>query len=186
MMRIITGSARGIRLKTLDGEATRPTAERVKEAVFSKIQFDIESRSVLDLFSGSGQLALEALSRGAKEAILIDNSADAIKIIKENAEKTKLSALCQIYNVNALDFIRRNCGKRFDIVFIDPPYASKLYFPILDALYTYDILKPSTILICESDYDFFDEALLAKYEIIKRAQYGKIIVNIIKPIFKEK
>ena len=84
MMRIITGSARGIKLKTLDSEATRPTAERVKEAVFSKIQFDIEDRSVLDLFSGSGQLALEALSRGARNAVLIDNSPEAIKIIKEN------------------------------------------------------------------------------------------------------
>ena len=182
MMRIITGSARGIKLKTLEGEATRPTAERVKEAVFSKIQFDIEGRSILDLFAGSGQLALEALSRGAKNAVLIDSSTEAIKIIKENATKTKLYDRCQIYNGNALDFIRRSNGDKFDIIFLDPPYASKLYSPILDALYKSNILKPTTILICESDFDFFDDDLLTKYEIVNKSQYGRIIINIIKPI----
>ena len=183
MMRIITGSARGIKLKTLDGEATRPTAERVKEAVFSKIQFDIEDRSVLDLFSGSGQLALEALSRGARNAVLIDNSPEAIKIINENATKTKLNDRCQIYSGNALDFIRRSNGEKFDIIFLDPPYASKLYSPILNALHTSNMLKPSTILICESDYDFLDNDLLAKYEIVNKSQYGRIIINILKPVF---
>ena len=84
-MRIITGKAKGVRLKTLEGDTTRPTAERVKEAVFSMIQFDLEERSVLDLFAGSGQMALEALSRGASEATLVDKSAEAIAIIKENA-----------------------------------------------------------------------------------------------------
>ncbi|MBQ2240957.1 MAG: RsmD family RNA methyltransferase, partial [Clostridia bacterium] len=90
-MRIITGSARGVSLMTLPGEATRPTAERTKEAVFSMIQFDIEGRKILDLFAGSGQLALEALSRGAASAVLCDKSKEAINIIKKNAEKTRLS-----------------------------------------------------------------------------------------------
>ena len=90
MMRIITGKAKGIRLKTLEGNATRPTSERVKEAVFSMIQMDIEGREVLDMFSGSGQMALEALSRGAIGAVMLDRSPDAIKIITENAQKTAL------------------------------------------------------------------------------------------------
>ena len=90
-MRIITGKAKGIILKTPAGEATRPTAERVKEAVFSMLQFDIEGRSVLDLFAGSGQMGLEALSRGAQEATFVDKSKEAIKLIKENIEKTRLS-----------------------------------------------------------------------------------------------
>ena len=116
MMRIITGKARGIRLKTLEGEATRPTAERVKEAVFSMLQFDLEGRSVLDLFSGSGQMALEALSRGADEAILVDRSKSAIRIIEKNAEKCRFTSRCQIYNFDALDYIRRNKGRKFDII----------------------------------------------------------------------
>ena len=88
MMRIITGKAKGIRLKTLEGEATRPTSERAKEAVFSMIQFEIEGRTVLDLFGGSGQLALEALSRGASSAIVSDASKAAVDVIRKNAEKT--------------------------------------------------------------------------------------------------
>mgnify|MGYP002513796524 CR=1 FL=1 len=102
-MRIITGSARGVNLITLDGEATRPTAARTKEAIFSMIQFDIEGRKVLDLFSGSGQLALEALSRGATEAVMCDSSREAVAIMKKNAEKTRLASKCKIkcnYNYN--------------------------------------------------------------------------------------
>lgn len=185
MMRIITGTARGIKLNTLEGEATRPTAERIKEAVFSKLQFDIEGRRILDLFSGSGQLALEALSRGASEAVLIDNSAEAIKIIRENATKTKLLDICRIYRSDALDFIKRNKGERFDIIFLDPPYSSQLYLPILNALIDFDMLKPTTILVCESDREIFDKTLLEKYEIIKTNKYGKTLITMATPIFKE-
>ena len=88
-MRIITGSAKGTRLMTLEGENTRPTSERVKESVFSMLQFDIEGRRVLDLFGGSGQMGLEALSRGAAQATIVDASPEAVKIIKTNAQKTK-------------------------------------------------------------------------------------------------
>lgn len=185
MMRIITGTARGIKLNTLDGEATRPTAERIKEAVFSKLQFDIEGRRILDLFSGSGQLALEALSRGAAEAVLIDNSADAIKIIRENAAKTKLEDMCRIYRSDALDFIKRNKGERFDIIFLDPPYSSQIYLPILNGLLEYEMLKPTSIIVCESDREIFDDTLQKKYEIIKTNKYGRTIITIATPIFKE-
>ena len=179
MMRIITGKARGIKLKTLEGENTRPTAERVKEAIFSMLQFDIEGRSVLDLFSGSGQLALEAISRGASNATMIDKSSDAIKIIRENAEKTKLKDQCYIYNSDALDFLKRNRGKKFDIIFLDPPYASKLYQPILTALIEYENLKSSSIIVCESDTDVFDESLKNDFKIIRTARYGKAIISIV-------
>ena len=89
-MRVITGSARGAKLKTLEGLATRPTSDRVKEAIFNIIQFDIEGRRVLDLFGGSGQLAIEALSRGADYAVLVDQSAEAVKVIKDNLKKGKI------------------------------------------------------------------------------------------------
>ena len=152
MMRIITGKARGVRLDTLEGVETRPTAERVKEAVFSMLQFDIEGRSVLDLFSGSGQMALEALSRGASEAVLIDKSKNAMRVIEKNAEKCRLTDMCKIINSDALDYIRRNKGKKFDIIFLDPPYASGFYQPVLNALYVNDMLKPTSIIVCESDF----------------------------------
>lgn len=185
MMRIITGKARGIRLKTLDGDATRPTAERVKEAVFSMLQFDVENRTVLDLFSGSGQLALEALSRGASSAVLVDRSPDAVKIIQENAKKTRLSDSCSILQMNAIDFIRQSRGKKFDLIFIDPPYASNLYVQILQGLLEYNMLKPTSLIICESDQEdlFRQMSNLAEQLCVKKnVRYGKTTITIFTPV----
>ena len=188
MMRIITGKARGIRLKTLEGLETRPTAERVKEAIFSMIQFDIEGRKVLDLFSGSGQMGLEALSRGASQAYLIDRSRDAIRVIEENASKTKLISDCKIIGSDSLDFIRRNRGTRFDIVFLDPPYASDLYRSSLGALLDCDMLKPTSLIICESDTDeiFGDDAeLSARFICKKQSRYSKTVITVLTPTIEE-
>jgi len=182
MMRIITGNARGIRLDTLEGEETRPTSERVKEAVFSMLQFDIEGRFVLDLFSGSGQMALEALSRGAAQAVLVDKSKKAINVIEKNANKTKLSSNCVIFNADCLDFIKRYRGEKFDIVFLDPPYASGLYVPVLKAIYEYGLLKKTTLIICESDFNGLldmDESLKKIYSIKKSSKYSKTVINIL-------
>ena len=183
-MRIITGKARGIQLNTLEGLETRPTAERVKEAVFSMLQFDIEGRDVLDLFSGSGQMGLEALSRGASHAVFVDKSPKAIKIIKDNAKKTKLEQYADIWNCDSLDYIKRNKGKRFDIIFLDPPYSSGLYAPILKALRDGDMLKPSTIIVCESDFQLIFEEnaeLDGFYQIKKTSKYSKTVITFIEP-----
>lgn len=188
MMRIITGSAKGIRLKTLEGDATRPTAERVKEAVFSMLCGDIEGREVLDLFSGSGQLALEALSRGASFAVMLDSSPSAIKIITENAEKTRLSDRCDIKREDYLGYIRKNRGKHFDIVFLDPPYASGYYSVALQGLLDADMLKPTSMIICESDVDAIfadDHALAKRYEIIKQSRYSRTFITILSPILNK-
>ena len=188
MMRIITGKARGIRLKTLEGLETRPTAERVKEAIFSMIQFDLEGRKVLDLFSGSGQMGLEALSRGAVQAYLIDRSKEAIRIIEENANKTKMVSDCKIIQSDALDFIRRNRGTRFDIVFLDPPYASDLYRASMQALLDCDMLKPTSMIICESDTDaiFGDNTVLAeRFSCKKQSRYSKTVITILTPSDEE-
>ena len=182
MMRIITGKAKGIRLKTLEGQVTRPTSERVKEAVFSMLQFDIEGREILDLFAGSGQMALEALSRGAQHAVLIDRSPEAIKVIQENAEKTKLLPNCSIYRSDALDYILRNQGRKFDIIFLDPPYASDFYSKAFKALYDNQMLKPSTLIVCESDSDRIfgdDRELSAHFQIEKSSRYSKTIISIL-------
>ena len=188
MMRIITGSARGIKLDTLEGEATRPTAERVKEALFSMLQFDIEGRRVLDLFAGSGQLSLEALSRGAASAVLVDSSRDAVRIIKSNAQKTKLVERCEIYNCEYAEYIRKNRGSKFDIVFLDPPYAKRLCGGVVEALLEADMLKDSSIVVCESEEEdiFLGKSELAeRFEIIKKARYGRAYLTIIKPLGRD-
>ena len=181
MMRIITGKAKGIRLDTLEGDQTRPTAERVKEAVFSMLQFDIEGRSVLDLFAGSGQLGLEAVSRGAVSATFVERSKDAVKIIDKNIAKTRLSAYCKVVNCDCLDFIKRNRCDKYDIIFLDPPYASGLYAPVLSALFSNGCLKPTSLLVCESDF----EELLEKapelkniYSVKKTSRYGKTVITV--------
>ena len=187
MMRIITGKARGIKLNTLEGENTRPTSERAKEAVFSMIQFDIEGREVLDLFAGSGQMGLEAVSRGAASATFIDKSKDAAKIINQNIEKTKLTPLCRLFSTDVNDFIRITRGKKkYDVVFIDPPYALHAVAPTLKALLEGEMIKPTSIIVCESEEaDIFenDTALGEKFVVIKNAKYGMAHITIVKPIF---
>ena len=181
-MRIITGKAKGTVLKTPAGDATRPTADRVKEAVFSMLQFDIEGRSVLDLFAGSGQLGLEALSRGAKSATFVDKSKEAIKFIKENAEKSKLTDGATIIQTDYLDFLQKNIGSSYDIIFLDPPYNAKLYLPALKKLLDNGYIKPTTFIVCESDFnDLFenDGALKSKFEIKKQSKYSKTVITVL-------
>ena len=184
-MRIITGSARGVSLFTLPGEATRPTAERTKEAIFSMIQFDIEGRKVLDLFAGSGQLALEALSRGAAEAVICDSSREAAAIIRKNAEKTRLSDKCKINVTDANTLIGRLGFEKYDIVFLDPPYALKLIPGALSRLLECRRLKSTSIIVCETaePQDVFcgDAALLDKFNIKKQSKYGAAFVTILQP-----
>lgn len=184
-MRIITGKAKGVRIETLSGEATRPTAERVKEAVFSMLQFDIEGREVLDLFAGSGQLGLEALSRGAEHAVLIDKSREAVKIINTNVTKTKLGAYAEVFCMDYSEYIKRFGGRKFDLIFIDPPYSAGLYSPALRALLDGDMLKSTSIIVCESENeDIFgkDSVLAEKFKVDRMSRYGRVIVSLLSPI----
>ena len=181
-MRIITGSARGVSLVTLAGENTRPTAERTKEAVFSMLQFEIEGRRVLDLFSGSGQMALEALSRGADFAVMVDRSKEAVSVIEKNAEKTKLKSRCRIVCEDSLAYLKKqkDC---FDIVWLDPPYDSDLIQKSLALLIEGNFLKPTSTVVCESrNEDVFldNETLGSRFEIIRRAKYGIAHVTLLK------
>lgn len=178
-MRIITGSARGVRLETLEGEATRPTTERVKEALFSMIQFDIEGRTVLDLFAGSGQLGLEALSRGAESCDFVDESADAAKIVAANVKKTKLDSRSMIYNSDWKAFIRRMKGTRkYGIIFLDPPYASGFTGEAVRALSEADMIADYAIIVCESGQDEYIGA--PGLTVIRHTNYGKIWITLLK------
>ena len=183
MMRIITGKAKGIKLETLKGDNTRPTSERAKEAVFSMLQFDLEGREVLDLFAGSGQMGLEAVSRGAAGATFVDKSKEAAAVISKNIEKTRLSGSCRLLCSDVNDFIKafRN-KKKYDIVFIDPPYAMHAAAGTLEALIGADMLKPTSIVVCESEEaDIFEKALdlKGKFEILRVAKYGAAHVTVL-------
>ncbi len=124
MMRIITGRARGVKLDTLPGDATRPTSERVKGAIFSSLQFELSGRRVLDLFAGSGQMGLEALSRGAAACTFADASPEAMAVVKENAKRTGFFGDCRFLISDYRNVIRKAAGRdEYDLIFIDPPYA---------------------------------------------------------------
>lgn len=180
-MRIITGKARGIKLDTLDGLDTRPTSERSKEAIFSMLQFEIEGRVVLDLFAGSGQMGLEALSRGARQVYLVDAGKRAFEIVKKNIAKTRLegaNALC----TDSLSFLKRhNCDDKFDIVFLDPPYASDLINESLSLLVERDLIKETSYVVCESDrFDFLNDKNSENLEVIKTMKHGIAHISVLK------
>lgn len=174
MMRIITGSAKGKKLATLAGEATRPTSERIKEAIFSSLQFDIENRAVLDLFAGSGQMGLEALSRGAASAMFIDSAAEAIAVCKENAKRTDLFDKCRFLVSDYRNYIRKAAGERkFDLVFIDPPYAMGCCTEALRRLTEAELLLKGALVVLESGEEAIDAEALAGFEVQKKTAYGK-------------
>ena len=183
-MRIITGSARGVRLETLSGEATRPTSERAKEAIFSMLGLGFEGRRVLDLFAGSGQMGLEAISRGAQSATLVDASRAALEVVRRNAERTKLAARVRPVCSDALSYLKSNADQPFHLVFLDPPYHAGLLPASLRLLKEKHLLAPGAILVCESasHEDVFgsDEALAAQFGVLKRTRYGIAHVTILK------
>lgn len=181
-MRIITGSRKGMKLKTPGGEeVTRPTAERVKEALFSMINFDLEGARVLDLFGGSGQLALEALSRGASYALIADADKEAVGVIRENVAKTKFVSMTRVIPSDykrVIDTMRTgDIGGRFDIVFLDPPYASGFIPDALRRLVAADLLSDRALIVCESDSD---KPVTYEGFVQKRfARYGRVYITLL-------
>ena len=147
-MRVITGKARGIVLKTPDGMATRPTTDRVKEAMFSIIQFDIPASRVLDLFGGPGLVGFEALRRDAKSAVFVDERVDACRLIRENLKRTKLEQCGRVIRSDYLAYLR-NCKEKFDIIFLDPPYAEVFLENSLKMITEIDILQSGGIIVAE-------------------------------------
>lgn len=147
-MRVITGTARGIQLKTPDGMTTRPTTDRVKEALFSIIQFEIPGARVLDLFGGTGQLGIEALSRGAKSAVFVDAGEPACKLIRENLKRTKLEQRASVVRSDYLQYLKR-CREQFDIILLDPPYAEVFLENALKCITEIDILQSNGIIVAE-------------------------------------
>ena len=147
-MRVITGKARGIVLKTPEGMATRPTADRVKEALFSIVQFEIPGAKVLDLFGGTGQLGIEALSRGANRAVFVDEREDACELLRENLKRTGLQEDAQVLRSDYASYLRR-CKEKFDMILLDPPYAEVFLENSLKMITEIDILQSGGIIVTE-------------------------------------
>ena len=174
MLRIITGIAKGKRIETLEGEATRPTSERIKEALFSSIQFDIEGRRVLDLFAGSGQLGLEALSRGAISASFVDSEREAMEIVKRNARSTGFFDCSRYIVSDWRNYIRKAAGKdKYDLVFVDPPYSMECCRDAAVRLSESGLLAAGALVVLESGTEEFDPKEISGYEVIKSTHYGK-------------
>lgn len=175
-MRVITGSARGRKLKELTGLDTRPTTDRVKEAIFSIIQFDLEGRRVLDLFAGTGQLGIEALSRGAAAAVFVEQRREAAALVRDNLELTGLASSARVVGGDAFAFLQ-SAKETFDIIFIDPPFAARLWENALNAISGFDILSDHGIIVCESPAQQELPPLSPPYFLHRVYRYGQIKVT---------
>ncbi len=173
-MRVITGLARGRRLEALEGEDVRPTTDRVKEAVFSIVQFELEGRRFLDLFAGSGQMGIEALSRGAASAVFVDNSKKSLEITRRNLKTTGLESRARLVHADYYSFLSMN-SERFDVAFIDPPYKTGLLQKALERVCA--CMKDTGVIIAEHPRD--DEILeeYGNFALDRQYRYGKINIS---------
>lgn len=176
-MRVISGTARGRKLKELPGLDTRPTTDRVKESIFNIIQFDVEGRRVLDLFGGSGQMSIEAVSRGARSVVAVDLNPAAVSVMRENVALCGFQDSIRVQQADALTVLA-GCGEKFHLVFLDPPYTGPLMDQCLERIAAIDIVSENGIMVCESSLDRELPDLPAPYEKGKDYRYGKIKVTI--------
>lgn len=174
-MRVISGKFRGRKLNTLAGDSVRPTSDKIKEAVFSIIQFEIEGTRFLDLFAGSGQMGIEAMSRGAREAVFVDSRRDSINIVSQNLDLLRLKDNVRIVNCDSMLFLKKTDDK-FDIVYIDPPYATNLLENSLDILDS--VMSASGIVICESPADKELPSAIKGFPVMRKYRYGKICITV--------
>ena len=176
-MRVVAGKARGVNLKTPEGRQTRPTTDRVKEAMFSIIHFDLPGARVLDLFGGTGQLGIEAISRGAKEAVFVDASEKACALIRENLRRCKLETDGKVIRADYLDYLKR-CRESFDIILLDPPYAEVFLENAIKKISEIDILKSGGIIVAERPVGKELSFELEGFTRSKDYKYGTILVTL--------
>ena len=185
-MRVISGSARGRRLKELQGMDTRPTTDKVKESLFNIIQFDLEGRRVLDLFGGTGQLGIEALSRGSAHCTFVEKRRDALVLLKENLSITNLQNQARVVPGDALAFLS-SCREKFDVILLDPPYHTDLMDKSIESILLFDILAEHGIMVCETAADRELPPLPEeKFEPGRSYRYGQIKLSIFRRKGKER
>lgn len=178
-MRVISGSARGKKLCSVEGWDVRPTLDRVKESVFNMIAFDLHEASVLDLFCGSGALGIEALSRGAKTAVFVDVRQESIGVCQKNLNMTHLENRGRLVMSDSIQFLN-STNRKFDIIFIDPPYESDLYGKAVSAISAGEILKPEGKIIIECDIKSTPPFDFCGFHVIREKKYGRVKILIMK------
>ncbi len=176
-MRIISGTAKGTKLHTLEGENTRPTLDRVKEALFNIISSYVYDATILDLFSGSGALAIEALSRGANKAIICDNNKKAIQIINENLSKTRFTKKSIIVNDDYANCLIKLKNEKFDIIFLDPPYGKELGIKSINQISELNLLNEDGIIVLETDKTESVPTEIGIYKKSNERIYGRVKIN---------
>ena len=177
-MRVIAGKARRIPLNTPSGLDTRPTTDRTKETLFNMLQPYLADARFLDLFSGSGAIGIEALSRGSAHAVFVENGSAAIKAVERNLAAVRLEDSADVHRVDAFSFLKRT-GESFDIVFLDPPYNTGLLTRALGELAKCKCLRSGGIVVAESEYGG-EEAENDGFEVVRRAKYGKTVISVLK------
>ena len=176
-MRVVSGSARGCKLHPVPGMHTRPTTDRVKENVFNLIQDRVRGARVLDLFAGTGQLGIEALSRGAAHCDFVEQDKTAYNIVCKNTETARVSDRAGLHRTEAVTFLSR-CGKRsYDLIFLDPPYGGRLLENALSTIETFDILSADGIIICESAVE---DAFVHGFEAVRERRYGATMITVLR------
>ena len=183
-MRIISGRARGTKLYTLEGQNTRPTLDRVKESLFNIIQNELKDKIFLDLFSGSGAIGLEAVSRGARKAILCDNSKKASEIIKKNIKKTHLEEFVELYNESYDKVISHKIMEKVDIIYIDPPYETNLVYESVKLILEKELIKNESLIIIETDQEerILESLKNLNIKIVDKRKYGRAHLIFLKKI----
>ena len=176
-MRVISGKARGTILKTPDGMATRPTSDRVKEALFSILQFDLPCKKILDLFGGTGQLGIEALSRGADSCVFVDEREDACRVIRENLKRTGFENCAKVLRSDYLRFLKQN-KQKFDIILLDPPYAEVFLENSLNLITEIDILQSGGIIALERPLGKELTLAFDGYTRSKDYKYGNTLITL--------
>ena len=178
-VRVISVEFRGLKLISPEGLKTRPTLDRVKEAVFSMLMPYITDADVFDVFAGSGAMGIEALSRGASTAVFTDCDRDAIKCINQNIASAKAGDKSSVVHTDALEYLKK-CNEKFDLIFLDPPYYKGLYTSVLKSISEKDILKRNGLIIAEWDFEngFTDD--LSEFEVFKQKKYGRVCITVLK------
>lgn len=174
-MRIIGGKAKGTKLYTLEGKNTRPTLDRVRESLFNILQFKLQDSVFLDLFSGSGACGIEAVSRGAKQAVLCDHSKQAIEIIKKNIEKTHTKEQIKLYQMDFKELLKKKITEKLDIVFIDPPYQTDFAYEAVKIILEKDLITEESIIVIETDQEKAVKEQLEnlEVEVMDERKYGR-------------
>ncbi len=176
-MRVVSGSARGCKLQPVPGMTTRPTTDRVKENVFNLIQDHVRDAEVLDLFAGTGQLGIEALSRGAAHCDFIEHNGTAYNVVSKNVQTARVQDRASLHRVEARDFLAKAAAKKYSLIFLDPPYGGTILENALSGIERFDILSANGIIICESAVE---DKFAHGFEVVRSRRYGATMITVLR------